>query len=91
MKVHYSIYGVIIITTIGSISGCANYIAGKVHASTDKNGDGIVTFAEYPRVDYNGKTRSQAETKAEFIKDDKNKDGVITKDEIYDSMLTTHK
>ena len=82
---------ILLTTTIGSISGCANYISGKVYASMDKNGDGIITFAEYPRVDYNGKRRSEADTKAEFIKDDKNKDGVITKDEIYDSMLSTHK
>jgi len=89
MKV--SLYSIFLVTTLVSISGCANYIAGKAHASMDKNRDGLITFAEYPRVDYNGKRRSEPETKAEFMKDDKDKNGVITKDEIYDSMLSTQK
>jgi len=53
----------------------------------DKNKDGKITFDEFPREDYTGKNRSIANSRREFNKTDKNKDGVITPNELFNDML----
>ena len=85
--IHNKAYSYFLVTLIiTSTSGCANYIANKAFSSMDINGDGKITLEEYPREDITG-SRSFEKTRQEFNRTDKNNDGVITPNEIFDDML----
>jgi len=67
--------------------GCAGFVANKSFDSMDRNRDGKITFEEFPREDYTGTKRSEGNSRLEFNKADKNKDGIITRKELFDNIL----